>query len=122
MDVHNLQGAQQSFMERINNVENKLDTILKLCSTSSFSPVNDNYKSPTCFSTSRRPANERQQYPDNHKYCFYHWRYGQNAHKCVKPCSWSYEHNQGSLVLKVPNQLHVRQKTNYSGPVHFKNR
>ena len=105
MDVHNLQGAEQSFMERVSLLETKIDSIIKLCSTSSFSPANHNYKAPTGFSTSRLSANEQKPYPIDHKYCFYHWRYGQNAHKCNKPCAWSYEHDKGESGTNSTKQI-----------------
>ncbi|XP_076660499.1 uncharacterized protein LOC143363853 [Halictus rubicundus] len=36
-----------------------------------------------------RRHNEYQAPPDYNGKCWYHWRYGGNAHKCVSPCNFS---------------------------------
>ncbi|XP_012148641.2 uncharacterized protein LOC105663574 [Megachile rotundata] len=34
-------------------------------------------------------SRDRGEQPDYQGKCWYHWRYGSNAHRCVSPCNWT---------------------------------
>ena len=45
--------------------------------------------------TNRSQSRERSYHRrNNHGQCFYHYRFGQNAERCVKPCSYNINRNQ----------------------------
>lgn len=49
----------------------------------------------TQFNTSRRFARNRSPSISS-KYCYYHKRFGSQAHRCISPCEWSSENSSAS--------------------------
>lgn len=74
-------AAMKQFSERLYSVESKLAKLNLNRSRSSFS----NYRSKSPY---RRPRSHSRKRSNDNRFCYYHNKFGSNARKCYKPCSF----------------------------------